>query len=373
MSVELNTESGMHIEGDPKTGAIAASQVNEDIQKVIDKKDDQPEQTPKAEAEQLSEPVDIRKTVMDKIYANRGEQFKRELDYAAAISNGATVEPIIDEKPDNDVVEVVETEVAPEKIKKETAAEVPKKRLITIGTQLFELTDAEIEQLAQRTLYAENQARQSQPQPQQQVQQPPQQQQLQQPINEQLKEIARRISYGSEDESAKALGDFANLTAAMARQNNGPTPEQIADVATARAAAQIRFENNLGAISSEYKDVFESRSKSIVAADKVGTLRQKYAMLNIQKTDLELYREACSDTRQEFTTQSSTTEIVNKNKQAAQPVTAVVNSTRIERKRAAPQPASAVNKVQALHESNPNPTGSDVVQAMRKARGQSAA
>lgn len=368
MATDLQTQQGMHIDSDPKTGAIAASQVTEDIAKVLEK-NDQPEQTPDTEeATQASNPRD---EIMAKIYANRAEQFKKELEYEVAIGNGATVEPIIEET--QPVVE--QPKVEPVEVKTEAPKEDhPSTRKITIGNQQFDLTESEIEQLAQRTLYAENQVRQNyQSQHNQQNQQiQPQQQPVHQPQNEpdknMLKEIARKITYGSEEESANALGEFANLTAGLARQQFVP-PEQIVQAAVQQATAQVLFQKNLEAISSEYTDVFESRAKTLVAADKVGALRQKYAMLNAPKSDLELYREACKDTRSEFG-HTETARNTDETKPVVQQ-TVSVSPTRAERKRAAPQTISAVNKVQAMQQTT-YPTGSAVVAAMRAARGQSA-
>lgn len=368
MTTELNTEGGMHIPPDPKTGAIAASNVA--AVEETKPKDDQPEQTPEAEAN--GEKLSPRELIMQKIYANRGEQFEKELEYAATVSAGGSIEPILEEQVKEQSDPVPEEKIE-EKPKAEPATAAQTKR-VTIGQQQFDLTDKELEQLAQRTLYAEQQARQ-QYQPQPQYQQP--QQQYQQPVQQGddtgiLKDIARRITYGSEEESVRALADFAGLTARLASANQIP-PEQLVQVAKNQAIAEMNFTRNLESISSEYADIFESRAKSLVAADKVGNLRQKYMMLQTPRSDLDLYREACSMARQEFGGSSVTSGFDDKTQKSAQPLTAVVNQTRVERKRAAPQPAGAVNKVQPMQQSNRGVTSSDVVAAMRASRGQPAA
>ena len=375
MATELNTEAGMHIESDPKTGAIAAPVVVPEIQKVIDAKADAPE--PKAQEDAEPEKIDPRKAIMDKIYANRSEQFKKELDTAAAADLGATTDAIVDEAPvldRKDVADEPKVEAVAE-AKPQPKAEAPAKRSINIGGQQYELTEAEIEQLAQRAVYAENHIRQQEARPQYQQ---PQQQQIQQPAPQdvaldavQLKEIARRITYGSEEESTRALADFAGLTADLARKTtNSLPPEQLVQVATANAVAQVRFENDLQTIASEYADVFENRSKSLIAADKVGLLRQKYAQLGMPKTQIELYREACSETQKEFGARPETATVAERNNPSVQQVVTRVNQNRVERKRAAPQPISAVNKTQQMSNQSAYPSGSDIVSAMRKSRGQ---
>lgn len=386
MSTELNAEGGMHIDSDPKTGAIAVSQINEDVQKVIDKQENKPEEKQEQTESEQKTQVDPRKAAMDVIYGKRQEQFKKELEYAAAISNGATVEPIIEsetagqdrqtgnENIPQDAPEQVQVkeEIKQEpKVEQKTEPEKPTKRTITLGNQTYELTEAEIEQLAQRAIYNQQQVQQTQQQPQYQnqaIQQP----QHKEPARDELKEIARKITYGSEEESTNALEKLVGLSANMVKSQQVVTPEQIAFVAKEQAKAEIRFETNLDTIAREYGDIYESRAKSIVAADKVGSLRQKYQVLGVQKPDLDIWREACKATRDEFQPVSQTASIVDEKKKPAQQITPSISSTRVERKRAAPQPPAAVNKTMQLQENSRSPTGSDVVNAMRKARGQAA-
>lgn len=379
MTIEFTTQGGMHIESDPKTGAIAASNaaaVEEALKTPLP--DDQPEQTVEAVAKEPKEPVNPRQAIMEKIYESRQEQFKKELEYAADVSAqidaGATVEQILDEKSEEPVrteAKPVQREAAQAQLQEPGQQALPQTRKVVVGNQQFDLTPEEMEQLAARTLQAEAAARQVYHQPQPVYYQPQQQvQQQPEPAREDLKDIARRITYGSEEESAKALADFANLTARMAQPQ--VAPEQIAQYAANMAIAQTNFNRNLETISSEYADIYQNRGKSLVAADHVGNLRQKYAMLGQQKPDLELWREACSKTRDEYGGPSETAERVNKEQTPAQQVTAVVNPTRLERKRAAPQPASAVNKVQAMQQQR-TVTSSDIVSRMRQQRGQSVA
>jgi hypothetical protein len=369
MKNNLEIQGGMHIESDPKTGAIAASNAAAVEEAINKNKDDQPEQTQAAEQEQPQEIADPRKAIMDKIYANRGEQFKKELEYAAAIDAGATVEPIIEDE--NNKEETVKEEPRQEPAKVETKQEkpaLPEKKQVVVNGQVYDLTQAEIDQLAQRAIY-ETQQRQL---PQQQYQPPVQQQAAQPAINQdQLKDFARKITYGNEEESAKALGDLVGLAANLASKNT-VDPNQIVQATTQNVMAHVQFQDNLKTIASEYADVFNDSDKTFVAARKVGELRQKNAMLGIQAPDLDLYREACRITREKFGSTPETASIVEKKPTAAQPITAQVNTNRVERKRAAPSTPAAVNRTQAMEQQR-GATGSDIVTAMRKARGQPAA
>jgi hypothetical protein len=374
MTTNLETQGGMHIDSDPKTGAIAASNAVAAEEAINKGKNDQPQQTEKAEQDQPQEYVDPRKAIMEKIYENRSEQFKKELEYAAAIDSGATVEPIVEDQPEEKAQEEVEEKPAPIKVeKKQEQVSQPAKKQVVVNGQTYELTEAEIEHLAQRAIYNEGQQRQ-QVQPQQQYQQPqPQVQQVQPELDrEQLKEIARKITYGSEDESTKALGDLVGLTANLAARNT-VDPNQIVQATTQNVLAHVQFQDNLKTIASEYTDVFNDSDKTFIAARKVGELRQKNAMLGVQASDLDLYREACRATREKFRSAPETASIVDKKQSAAQPVVTQVNSNRVERKRAAPSTPAAVNRTQAMDQQRGAATGSDIVNAMRKSRGQPSA
>lgn len=366
MTTELTVESGMHIEPDAKTGAIAASQAVDEQPKPSD---DQPEQTPKAEANEPKEPVDPRKAIMDKIYANRSESFKKELEYAAAISMGATVEPVLDEgsQPAEE-----KPEAAPEVKEEPKPVEGVKgpKEYIIAGQKVL-LTEEQLQDLASRTVSAEQRLATVpqqiyQPvQPQQPIQAPVQQATDIEP--QRLKEIARKISYGNEEESARALADLVGLTvSSVPRPQQGPTPEQIVQAAVAQTTAQLQFKQNLDTIANEYSDVFQKRSSTLVAADYVNSLRNKYAGIGIMKPDVDLYREACNLTREEFGIVPATIQQGSEKKQVEQPNL----QTKLERKRSAPQPALAAHKVSQADPVKSLPTGSDIVARMRKSRGQ---
>ena len=376
---ELNVQEGMHIEADPVTGTIATPQVTEHSPN-LKQKDDQPEQTPKAEASEPKEPINPRKAIMDSIYANREKSYQKELEYAAAVSMGATVDPILDESSpiseertsSGDDKEPVDHSAA-QKVAPENK-EIVKKKYIIAGQQV-ELTEEELAGLASRTVQAEQRLQQV---PQQIYQQPQYQQvqpqqvqpQAQQPpeFDNRLKEIARKITYGNEEESTTALGDLVGLTAGLVQRPQGPTPDQIVQAATQNAVAHLQFKQNLDTIANEYKDVFEKRSSTLVAADLVNSLRSRYATIGIQKPDVELYREACKLTREEFGTSPSTVKQNGETQTVAQPNL----QNKLERKRAAPQPVATAHKISHADPAKSAPTGSDIVARMRKSRGQAA-
>ena len=360
---ELSIQQGMHITADPETGAIASAVSTPETEAAIT--ENKPE-------ENVS--YDPRKAIMDKIYSNRADQYKQELEYAAEISNidnfNQSDEQVIPEKPKEPIVKEIVKQPDPIVVKDEK----PLTKRINFNGQSLELTEQELEQLAARALYAQQAPQQQQIQQQQPIEQRVEQSNQPQTDPSVLKDIARRITYGSEEESAKALGDFANLTANLARASQ-PEPNQLVQAAAQQAVAQVQFQNNLSTIASEYKDVFEDTDMTIIAARKVGELRNKYNALGTPRPDIDLYREACNLTRDKFgISRSETASNVDKqpiaNQQAV--TTANVSQTRIERKRSAPQPAAAVNKVQQMQQQSQYPSGSQIVNQMRKSRGQTA-
>ena len=150
-------------------------------------------------------------------------------------------------------------------------------------------------------------------------------------------------------------------------------PRLVAQHAAAQAVAQVTFQSNLNTIANEYADIFNDRDLSLLAADRVGNLRGKYLSLGLPKTDLDLYREACSDVWTKFGKKPEAVPVVKEETTPVQQVSSVVSPTRHERKRAAPQPVAAVNQSQGMLPQSSAPSGSDIVAAMRRSRGQPAA
>ena len=382
MTTELQTEGGMHINPDPKTGAIAASQENADTVKTQEQaKNDQPEQTSAAETEQPQEPVNPRDAIMKSIYEGRAKQFKDELEYAATISHGGTMQSASDEEqqPAAEEQPKEENKTESEKPAEQPAAaagdqQPPERKPYVINGQTVQLSVEELALLANRAIQQQQhliygqqqQMRQAPAQQPQQVQQPQVRPELVAP--DRLREIVRKITYGSEDESVRALQDFAEHTAQSVQRSLGPTPEQIAGYAAQTALAQVQFQTNLDTIAREFPDVFEKRSATLVAADYVNSLRNRYQMLGVPKPDIELYREACQLTRGEFGKQQQEQQQTSTR---ATPAAVQVSSTKVERKRAAPQPPAPVSKVLPAQQERVK-TGSDIVNSMRKSRGQSA-
>lgn len=367
MATELTTEQGMHIDMDPKTGAIAASPAPESIGL-------------KKEAEEHAATeekiVDPRKDAMDLIYANRTKAFEKELETAVAQGFGATVEQIkddqpeeIERKPEENQVTKNDEKVTKENLTNEQEIKKPEqKRVIMVDGRPIEFTEEEYAKLAERGMFQPQiqQAAQVVQQPQQIQPKKADEAQESQPTDA-LRDIARRITYGNEEESTKAIADLINTAVQRVPQGD---PARIAQVAAQQALAQIQFQNNLETIAREYADVYEKRASTIVAADYVNSLRHKYNMLGQPRSDLDLYREACQKTREDFGFKPET---IPAKVEKQSTVQSADLGNKLERKRAAPKTLVAATKISEMEQQTKATTGSDIVAQMRKSRGQASA
>lgn len=379
-TTELQVHSGMHIES--PDGVIAKPAINPD--------------TEAAASAEPKENFDPRKAMMDAIVANRSKSFEKELDYAEEIS------PKSFEQEDAEALardnaqataQAAQNVVAPPE---EVTPPVLKKTIVVDGQQM-EFTEDELIRLAQRGMSADQRFQEAArmrddynralaaSQGQQNYQptapaagyQPAQSQASDEPM---LKEISRRISYGSEEEQQKAVADLINVAARTAGRSipQGPSPDQLVNVATQHALATIRFEQNMDTIGREYHDIFADEDLTIIAARQANKLDMKYKMLGQAKTPLEIYREAGDLVRDKYlkdgsAPQGQSTPSTNQPSiQSAIPAVSPSMAAKVERKRVAPQPPAAANRIASDSAQTSYPTGSQIVAQMRKSRHQSA-
>jgi hypothetical protein len=120
--------------------------------------------------------------------------------------------------------------------------------------------------------------------------------------DQEARALAHRVMYGTEDDSARAIQELGNTIAQRAHGGGSQVaPQLIVQEAARQAVAQMAFQNNLERVGSEHTDIFNDRGLTILAADEVGNIRQKYAALGQQAPpDLEIYREACKAVRQRY-------------------------------------------------------------------------
>lgn len=200
---------------------------------------------------------------------------------------------------------------------------------------------------------------------------------------EAAKGIFRRMTYGNEEDGAAALQDLANMMA----QRSGPQvdPRQLVAFATQQAIQQIELKNNLQTVLGEYPDIFGPTDRRVSDPAEIkhfkrlsqqsalilDDIRREDAMVGRQRTDLELYREALSQTRATFVRPTSPAPSAVPPQAAPQAAAVAPSQERLDRKRAAPRQPSAVSRVASSgEEPRQFPTKSEVVAQMARARGQ---
>jgi len=318
------------------------------------------------------------------IFAKRREQIERE----NASIEASAVEPIIDNAVEESVpetLEVVSPPSEPVAAKSDpTTASPPEQDLppekfpINVNGQIVEYTIDELKQQAQlgvgarekfneaarmredaqRLMFASQQHSQPLAQNNQQVQ--PQEVDI---PEKELRDIAKRLNYGSEDEQVKALKEAGILFSKTAVQPNQLTPEVLVDVATRNAINVITAQQEQDILKSEFKDIVSDPALAYATDFMANQLTQKYSALGQQKTRLELLREAGNMARERYLKPALASSQSNSSASSAPIIADMAN--KVERKRAAPQPPNSANKV-ASDESQPY--GIPSIQALDAAR-----
>lgn len=331
---------------------------------------------------------DPNKEVMDAIYAKRRKQLEDELvrdglDTKETIDSTADTaepesekpvepEPVKSEEPKP--AQVQEETKLPEKVKLKIegrVTEVPGESLIELAQKGLASTKtweeaARMKEEAQRLMFQMNQNTQtgnpntSQPAQPNTPSQP-------EPIlsKEKAKEIAKRINYGSEDEQVAALLDLgATIESKVQGRSQGLPPEQIINVATQQAIASVKFEQDKAQIAKEFPEIFADKYLSYAAGLKAQDLVQDAIRTQAQRPVIDIWRDALTEVKGKYMPSQPQPQPV----QAAPKV--VVDNDRIERKRAAPKPPAAANKVAEQPAQPQGVSPSSIVAQMRKSRGQ---
>lgn len=343
-------------------------------------------ETPPAEPIEAAEerPVNPRDAIMKRIAENyEGKTRKHELEVAEGYASDARaaagveepeaiVEPPVEVAPAPEVLVVappVETPSGPYRTLKVDGREVPvqdEEQLLSLARQGLS-SNARYQVAAEMLNRAQSLAQQVAPQ--NPGQQPVQSVTPPAPPFEENKarEIARRLSYGSEDEQIAALRDLGQIVG----QPSAPqvAPEQIAHYAKETAKAELRFESNIETIGKEFPSVFNDRGLTLLAADTLGHIRNRNVQMGLARPDIEDWREACQTIQQRYLRPA---EAQPEPVSVAKPSAPVMPDDKLARKRAAPKLPSAVSATANLGTEKQPPTGSQIVAAIRAQRGQMA-
>lgn len=356
-STELDVPQTMHIEGEPESAPLAS----------------EPEE---------KRTLSPREEAMARITAHHEERRRAEIA-EDAVRMG--IRPEAEGAPEPESAPEPEAAAAPVTATPEPALpsepETPKRHRVEVGGATFDVDDGQLMELARMGAVANQalaqyqrnpQAPQQQVQPTSQPAAPPPAPATPTLDDETARSLVRRITYGDEAEGGKALQEAINLALAQRPPQPAIDPNRVVQVAVQQATQQIELRNNLNTIGQEYPEIFNDPTLSQLAALKLHEIRQRDTALRVQKPDLELYREACNMVRgaiapREPQPQSGAERAPTATQAAPAPQPM---AERLERKRAAPRNPSAVDRRAPAAETPRPPTGSEIVDAMRKARGQ---
>lgn len=335
-----------------------------------------------AEQEGHREPS-ARERMMASIIERAEEQRNRELAYGETMEDDAreraasTEEHTEEAAPEADpAVAAAAATVKGEVIPPEPAKE-PQRHLITVGGQQFSVTDDEMRQLAEMGAVANIAIRQHGHEQQPQYQ-PPAQQTAPQPQPQQrpaqtldadtAKQLHHKLTYGSEQDGIQALQEMYAAAAQAAAQPQ-IDQQRIAQAATNAALQQIQLQSNLNTLATEFPQVFADKGASQLAALKLHEIRQRDQLLGVQKPDLEAYREACRGVLDDARRLAGVAASQPGQGAASAAVQAAPFADRDARKRAAPRTPTAASRKAAMSAEVPRaPSGSEIVDQMRKAR-----
>ena len=189
--------------------------------------------------------------------------------------------------------------------------------------------------------------------------------------------IVQRLAYGGQEDGIAAVQELAtNIAQQLQARHPQVDAAEIRRSAVAEALQTIETNTNLERIGQEFPEVFNDRSRAMLAAIHLIELRQRDQLTGSQTPPLQLYREACNMVRGAIGSPDTGSQPQSAGNgrtpapQAASP-TVAVNGNRLERKRAAPSTPTAASRASSLGQEAPRPpSNAEIVDWMRQKRGQ---
>lgn len=183
--------------------------------------------------------------------------------------------------------------------------------------------------------------------------------------------IVQQLVYGSQDDGVAAVQALATQLASRMPAQIDPSAirADVAQQLRSEFAQQRQLESDLTIIGTEFPDVFHHQGPAKLAALNLLDIRQRDRALGRQRPDIDAYREAAQLVRQDFGGVLQQPRPGPDIQPAA--LQAAPQADRLERKRAAPRNPAAVSRTASLGEETPRPpTGSQIVDQIRRARHQ---
>ena len=312
-----------------------------------------------------------REALVAKIAARAEERRQDELTQAGIYDADARAAGLAypTDEPEPDAPVVVAPEPAAEVVPPAApAAPVqPAMRAVVVDGTQYAVTEEQYSQLAQLGMVANTALQQMQyaaPQPTVADRRP-----LVDP--ERAREFVRKVQYEGEDAAVPALSALIEdvLTRAPAPQAVDQNAVIQQAVRVVRAEAQLAADTAI--IKNEYGDILANPQLSMLAKINVDAIRARNAQRGILQSDLDIYREAGNAVFDAIGRSRPGSEaITNSPALQAATITAQPRADVIERKRAAPRTTQVIDRRVASPEISRPPTGSEIVESMRRQRGQ---
>lgn len=245
----------------------------------------------------------------------------------------------------------------------------PQVRTINIDGNQYTVTDQQEAELVRLGLYAHQALQQYRPEPAA----PPPEPEPAKPIADRdaIRDAVRKTQFSGEDDAVTAWETLIN--AVSTRMPRAPVVDQNGLINQAVSATQqrIRMEEAQQRIQDEYPDIASNPQLAFLANANNQAIMARNAQLGRQQSWIDIYREASqavydaigkprpgSDTQRQPALQAPSGNVV--------PLRGEV----LERKRAAPRATQAIDLRSPAPAATRVPTGSEIVDQMRKARGQ---
>lgn len=298
---------------------------------------------------------------------------------AATVSGPDRSASAISEKPNADVAVSSPARAAPIQPTQTFPIDIDGQVVHVTQDQMAHL--ARMGAIANQALYAYNQNPQHNPPAPTAAQPAPASTREQGHVDEaRVRDVVRNLQYSDEATAAAALHGLISDVRNSVPQAPAFDPEAYERRVMSKIDAKQQLMADTSIIKAEYADVLNDPIRADAAARQVAAIRQQVVALGIQTSDLDIYREAGNRVRASFGTAPPQSGNQGQapapaGQTAPQAPTLVVRRSVADidgRKRAAPQRTAAViDRRSAAPEAPRAPTGSDIVEQMRKARHQS--
>jgi hypothetical protein len=186
-----------------------------------------------------------------------------------------------------------------------------------------------------------------------------------------IRETVNRIQFGSPDEGAAALGGLIHDVLSRVPAAPAVDPNTLAEQAAQQAMQRITGQQITSTIKSEYPQIFTDPGLMALAQTRVQQIVQRDAATGQRRSEIEIYREAGNQVYDLLKLPRPGSEPTPTAPQAAP--TVQPRADVVERKRAAPRNPQPIDRRSAASvASRSAPTLSEIVNKMRKERGQPA-